>query len=99
MKRLGCDQTPAWAALKASFEASGKHLDMRQAFAQDVRRFENFSQDAPHVLADLSKNLIDGHSQALLFRLARECGLEQVRDALFSGEKVNSTEPLTAMHF
>ena len=99
MKRLRCDQTPAWAALKACFEASGKHLDVRQAFAQDAGRFDNFSQDAPHVFADLSKNLIDAESQALLLVLARQCGLEQHRDAMFGGQKINSTEQRAVMHF
>jgi glucose-6-phosphate isomerase len=99
MKRLRCDQTPAWAALKAHFDASGKHFDVRQAFAQDEQRFENFSQDAPHVFADLSKNLIDADSQALLLGLARQCDLEQARDAMFSGEKINSTEQRAVMHF
>ena len=99
MKRLRCDQTPAWAALKAHFNASAKHFDAREAFAQDARRFEAFSQDAPHVFADLSKNLIDADSQALLLALARQCGLEEHRDALFAGELINSTEQRAVMHF
>ncbi|MBH1957752.1 MAG: glucose-6-phosphate isomerase [Burkholderiales bacterium] len=99
MKRLRCDQTPAWAALQAYFDASGRQFDARTAFAQDARRFEAFSQDAPHVFADLSKNLIDADSQALLLALARQCGLEQQRDAMFAGELINSTEQRAVMHF
>ncbi|MBH2009336.1 MAG: glucose-6-phosphate isomerase [Xanthomonadaceae bacterium] len=99
MKKLRCDQTPAWAALNTHFNASGKHFDVREAFAQDARRFEAFSQDAPHVFADLSKNLIDADSQALLLELARQCGLEQQRDAMFAGELINSTEQRAVMHF
>ncbi len=99
MKRLRCDQTPAWTALQACFEASGQHFDLKNAFARDARRFDTFSQDAPHVFADLSKNLIDRDSQALLFELARQCGLTQSRDALFAGERVNSTEERAVMHF
>lgn len=99
MNRLRCDQTPAWTALRAHFEASGKHFDVREAFAQDAGRFASFSQDAPHVFADLSKNLIDEDSQALLLDLARQCGLEQHRDAMFAGELINSTEQRAAMHF
>ena len=99
MKRLRCDQTPAWAALKVHFDARGQHFDVRHAFAQDVKRFENFSQDAPHVFADLSKNLIDTDSQALLLALARQCDLEPARDAMFSGQKINSTEQRAVMHF
>jgi glucose-6-phosphate isomerase len=72
---------------------------MRDAFAADPQRFASFSQNAPHVFADLSKNLIDSATQALLFDLARQCSLEQHRDAMFAGEAVNSTENRPAMHF
>ena len=99
MKRLRCDKTPAWAALQASYDASGRHFDVRQAFAQDGQRFENFSQDAPHVFADLSKNLIDANTEALLLALARQCGFEQQRDAMFAGEQINRTEHRAVMHF
>ena len=99
MKRLRCDQTPAWAALQACFETHGKTFDLRDAFAADPQRFASFSQDAPHVFADLSKNLIDATSQALLFDLARQCGLAQHRDAMFAGETINSTEQRAVMHF
>ncbi|MDQ3058120.1 MAG: glucose-6-phosphate isomerase [Pseudomonadota bacterium] len=99
MTRLRCDQAPAWAALQAYFDAEGKNLDLREAFVQDARRFENFSQDAPHVFADLSKNLIDGQSQALLMELARQCALESQRDAMFAGKPINSTENRAVMHF
>jgi glucose-6-phosphate isomerase len=99
MSRLRCDQTPAWAELHALYEACGKSLDLNAAFAADPQRFERFSQDAPHVFADLSKNLIDGESEALLLELARQCGVEQHRDAMFAGEPINSTEQRAVMHF
>ena len=99
MKRLRCDQTPAWAALKHHFDARGQHFDVRHAFAQDAERFENFSQDAPHVFADLSKNRIDAPTEALLLDLARQCGLVERRDAMFAGQAINSTENRAVMHF
>ena len=97
--RHRCDQTSGWALLKNAFAATGKNFDLRDAFAADPQRFTNFSQDAPHVFADLSKNLIDTATQALLFDLARQCGLEAHRDAMFAGEAINSTENRAAMHF
>jgi glucose-6-phosphate isomerase len=99
MPRLRCDQTPAWAALQACFDAHGKTFDLREAFAAHPQRFENFSLQAPHVFADLSKNLIDTTSQALLLDLAGQCGLAQHRDAMFAGELINSTENRAVMHF
>ncbi len=99
MQRPRCDQTPAWCALDDFFKERGHAFDLRDAFAQDPKRFEHFSQQAPHVFADLSKNLIDAATQTLLFDLAVQCQLEQHRDAMFAGELVNSTENRAAMHF
>jgi glucose-6-phosphate isomerase len=98
MSRLRCDQTPAWAALQARFDAHGKTFDLRGAFAEDPERFASFSQEAPHVFADLSKNLIDRTSQALLLDLAVQCQLEQHRDAMFAGETINNTEQRAVLH-
>ena len=97
--RPRCDRTPAWAALQACFDTRGKSFDLRQAFAADPGRFGHFSQEAPHVFADLSKNLIDAASEALLLELAAQCRLEQHRDAMFAGELINGTEQRAVMHF
>ena len=97
--RQRCDRTAAWAALQHQYESSGKSLDLRDAFAADPQRFATFSQDAPYVFADLSKNLIDSATQSLLFDMARQCGLEEHRTAMFAGEPINSTENRAVMHF
>jgi glucose-6-phosphate isomerase len=99
MNTTRCDRTPAWAQLQARFEALGKNFDLRKAFAADAQRFARFSQDAPHVFADLSKNLIDADTEALLLDLAGQCGLAQQRDAMFAGELLNNTEQRAVMHF
>ena len=97
--RTRCDQTPAWALLNDAFETAGQTFDLREAFAADPQRFARFSHDAPHVFADLSKNLMDSATEVLLFDLARQCGLEQHRDAMFAGQTINYTENRAAMHF
>lgn len=94
-----CDQTAAWAGLQAQFEKTGKAFDLRKAFESQPGRFDAFSQAAPHVFADLSKNLIDAPAETLLFALARQRGLEGHRDAMFAGEHINSTENRPVMHF
>ncbi|MBK1683350.1 glucose-6-phosphate isomerase [Rhodoferax fermentans] len=99
MNTTRCDRTPSWAALQARFETSGRSFDLRPEFAADPLRFASFSQSAPHVFADLSKNLIDEATQALLLDLARESGLESHRDAMFAGAKINSTEQRAVMHW
>ena len=65
------DETPAWAQLKGHFEAHGRALDLREAFARDAGRFDALSFDAPHVFADLSKCLWDVPTQRWLTELAQ----------------------------
>jgi glucose-6-phosphate isomerase len=98
-RRLRCDEAPAWPELQSLFDDSGRAFDLRHAFRADAARFEAFGQEAPHVFADLSKNLIDIKSEALLLQLARECGLERHRDAMFAGEAINATEGRAVKHW
>jgi glucose-6-phosphate isomerase len=98
MARTRCDRTPAWAQLQAAYAATGKAFDLRDAFAQDSKRFEAFSQSAPYVFADLSKNRIDAATEQLLLELARQSGVAEHRDAMFSGEKINNTEGREVWH-
>jgi glucose-6-phosphate isomerase len=99
MTSTRCDRTAAWVALHAVYSNGARTLDLRQAFASDPQRFARFSQSAPHVFADLSKNLLDADTEALLLNLARECGVEAHRDAMFAGEAINSTENRAVMHW
>ena len=50
-----CDSTVVWAALQGHYQAHGRELDLRAAFARDPKRFEAFSLQAPEVFADLSR--------------------------------------------
>jgi glucose-6-phosphate isomerase len=93
-----CDKTRAWAALTGHFEAHGRDLDLREAFARDPGRFEAFAVQAPEVFADLSKNRIDIATLHFLFDLARECRLEARRDALLAGTPINATEGRPVLH-
>ncbi len=93
-----CDEALAWAALQGHFEAHGRSLDLREAFAQDPGRFESFSLSAPEVFADLSKNHWGVATRQHLFDLARECRLEARRDAMFAGEPINHTEGRAVLH-
>ncbi len=99
MERVRCDRTAAWGALRTLFDDAASAFDLRLAFAADPVRFETFSQQAPHVFADLSKNLWDTAVEQQLFALARECGVEQYRDAMFLGKAINSTEHRAVKHF
>lgn len=93
-----CDHATVWPALHHHALALRKGFDLRHAFADDPGRFAHFSQEAPHCFADLSKNLWDVPAEALLLRLARECAVEQQRDAMFAGEHVNGSEGRAVLH-
>jgi glucose-6-phosphate isomerase len=94
-----CDETQAWPALRAAFDHGAQGFDLRTAFASDAGRFDAFSQEAPHVFADLSKNLIDAPVQSLLLEMAQQSGLQAHRDAMFTGKPINATEGRAVMHW
>ncbi len=93
-----CDATEAWVALRGHFEAHGRELDLREAFARDPGRTAAFSFDAPEVFADLSKNLLDIATLRFLLDLARECRLPERRDAMLRGDEANATEGRAVLH-
>ena len=95
---MRCDLTPAWQTLQHHAK-SFVGFDLRTAFAQDSQRVQALTQQAPHVLADLSKNHIDATTEALLIELARQTGLAAHRDAMFRGESINNTEGRAVMHW
>jgi len=93
-----CDRAEAWAALRGHFEAHGREFDLREAFARDPNRFAALGVEAPELYADLSKNLVDTATLHFLLDLARECGVEARRDAMFAGSAINTTEGRAVLH-
>ena len=89
---------PPRRALTALAPYYRDHFDLRQAFATDPGRFERLSLRAPHVFADLSKQLWDATVLMELVALAQATGLEHRRDELFGGQIVNPTENRPALH-
>lgn len=96
--RIPCDQTLIWSRLRTQYDARGRSFDVRAAFAGDPGRYAAFSQEAPYVFADLSRNRIDTITEALLFELARTCGLEAQRDAMWAGAAINTSEHRAVLH-
>ncbi|WP_447915046.1 glucose-6-phosphate isomerase [Delftia acidovorans] len=94
-----CNTLPAWPALESHFHEDIQTLDLRQAFAADAGRLEALSQQAPHVFADLSKNLWTERTEELLRELAQQAGVLAQRDAMLTGEPVNCTEGRAVMHW
>lgn len=94
----GAHRTAAWAALAGHFEAHGRTLDLREAFARDPARFDTLCFEAPEVFCDLSKNLVDTATLRWLVELARQTGVEARRDAMFAGAPINTTEGRAVLH-
>lgn len=96
-------ELPAWKQLETTYEKIGKTLKVKDQFKEDPARFKKFSEtftnyDGSEVLFDFSKNIINDEIKKELVELAREAGVEKLRDAMFNGEKINSTEERAVYH-
>ncbi len=92
---FGAQAASPLAALAAF--APREHL--RELFAKDPRRAERFFLTVgKHLFIDYSKNLITQDSMTALVQLARKTGVEALRDRMFAGEPINSTENRAVLH-
>ena len=89
--------TPAWTAL-TSHHAQIKEAHLRKLFADDPGRAERFSAEGAGLFLDYSKNRITDETVRLLLQLADERGVAKRREAMFAGEKINSTERRAVLH-
>ncbi len=64
----------------------------------DNERFEKFSARCDGLLLDYAKTSIDSTARDLLLDLAKASGVSAKRDAMFSGQPVNSSENRAALH-
>ncbi len=90
-------KTPAWMALLDHFERV-KNIHMVDLFDQDPERFSRYSLKFNEMLLDYSKNRVTDVTMQLLFDLARQANVEEFRDRMFSGEKINNTEGRAVLH-
>ncbi|KAI9775884.1 MAG: glucose-6-phosphate isomerase [Geoglossum umbratile] len=94
----------AWQSLVDHHTALGRNIVLKDYFAKDPSRFQKFSRvfknraDGLETLFDFSKNFLTDETLRLLIELARECGLEKLRDDMFAGEKINFTEKRAVYH-
>jgi glucose-6-phosphate isomerase len=90
-------QSPAWQALSRHFETV-RSLTLRQLFAEDGSRFQRFSLRAAGLFLDYSKNRVTAETLTLLVALARQASVEARRQAMFEGQKINTTEGRAVLH-
>lgn len=96
---IDATQTPAWQALQKHYDkmvADG--FNLKRAFSEDPDRVQKLSFDTSDLHFDLSKNLIDDTTVSLLADLGRAVDLEARRDAMYAGEKINTTENRAVLH-
>jgi glucose-6-phosphate isomerase len=90
-------QTAEWLALEAHRGEVDRHR-LRDLFAADPDRANRFTVAAGDLVLDYSKNLITADTLRLLVALARVAGVEELRDAMFAGERINVTEDRPVLH-
>jgi glucose-6-phosphate isomerase len=95
--RARLDQHPEFAALKAHFEQVAQ-TPIPDHFAANPQRFEALSHRLDDLLVDFSKHRLTTETMGLLVDLARACGVEEGRDAMFAGERINATEDRAVLH-
>jgi len=90
-------ETPAWGELERHHEAiRGAHL--RDLFAADPERGERLVADGAGLHLDFSKNRVTDETLLLLGELARHRGVEERREAMFAGERINVSEGRAVLH-
>ncbi len=88
--------TDAWGRLAA--HATGFDPDLRAWFADDPDRVDRLTHTVGDLHVDLSKNLLDDTVLDQLLALAEQTGVQERRDAMMAGERVNVTEDRAVLH-
>ncbi|KAE8442499.1 hypothetical protein EG329_003280 [Mollisiaceae sp. DMI_Dod_QoI] len=98
------DTLPSWSKLQEHHNTVGKAFVLKDEFKKDPERFSKFSytfdntSDGSEILFDFSKNFLTEETLKLLVQVAKEAKLEELRDAMFKGEKINKTENRAVLH-
>jgi glucose-6-phosphate isomerase len=87
----------AWTALQDHYHQT-KNDSLREAFRKDPNRFNKFSIYFNDILFDYSKNRITDRTLPLLIDLAKYAKLDTKINAMFTGEKINTTEHRAVLH-
>ena len=90
-------ETPAWRALQTHHtQIGGTHL--RELFASDPDRGRRMTAEGAGLFLDYSKNRATDETLRLLVALAEQSGLRDRIEAMFRGDKINTTENRSVLH-
>ncbi len=95
--RLPLRSRPAWSALE-EHHAKIRDTHLRDLFAADPGRGERLTAQAAGLYLDYSKNRVTDETLTLLTELAVQSGLPGRIHAMFSGERINTTEDRSVLH-
>ncbi|MFJ7253395.1 glucose-6-phosphate isomerase [Streptomyces sp. NPDC098085] len=95
--RTRLNQTPEWTALGKHREQLGT-THLRQLFADDPERGTGYTLRVGDLYVDYSKHLVTDETLRLLRELAAATGVAALRNAMFRGEKINTTEDRAVLH-
>lgn len=95
--RTRLNRLPEWAALGKHREQLGETL-LRDLFAADAERGTGYALRVGDLYLDYSKHLVTDETLTLLRELAAATGVAELRDAMFRGEKINTTEDRAVLH-
>src|SRR5690625_739883 len=87
----------AWSARRRHHDQI-QRTSLRELFDADPDRGRTFTVGVGDLYIDFSKHRITAETLRLLCDLARTAGLEQQRDAMFSGAHVNTSEDRAVLH-
>ncbi|MFB6555823.1 glucose-6-phosphate isomerase [Streptomyces sp. NPDC056405] len=95
--RTRLNQTPEWAALAKHREELGE-VRLRELFAADPGRGTGCTLRVGDLYVDHSKHLVTDETLRLLRELAAATDVFGLRDAMFRGERINTTEDRAVLH-
>ncbi|MGN8380258.1 glucose-6-phosphate isomerase [Helicobacter pylori] len=75
-----------------------KEVHMRDWFSKDKGRASRYFVQLESLSLDYSKNRLNDTTLKLLFELANDCSLKEKIEAMFKGEKINTTEKRAVLH-
>ena len=91
------DETPEWHTL-AEHHRDVRDVHLRELFASDPERGATMTVRAGDLYLDYSKNRLTRETIGLLAALAERAGLRERTEAMYSGERINTSEDRAVLH-
>jgi len=97
MERRQLTERAPWKALE-DHAAQLRSTHLRSLFADDPTRGERLAAEGAGLYLDYAKQRVTEETLRRLVALADDCGLRAKIDAMFRGDKINTTEDRAVLH-